>query len=172
MKAGAIASVLLLASACATLPGAAAAQDMLTPILVGTWITQNQSEVTIEPCEEGFCGYVSKVELPQEVIDKYGPERIAELQGDFRDVNNQDPALRDRPIMGMPMLVLTKEVNPTHLEGKIYNPQDGKTYDGFADIVDGNRIMVGGCVAWRTICDGQIWVRAPVIVADQTELDG
>lgn len=172
MKAGAITSVFLAGLGTVAFQSTAVAQDMLTPIIVGTWITQNQSEITIEACDEGYCGYISKVELPQEVLDKYGPERIAELQGDFRDINNQDPALRARPLMGLPMLVLNNEVNPTHLEGSIYNPQDGKTYDGFADIVDGNRIMVGGCVAWRTICDGQVWVRAPVIVADQTEQSG
>ncbi|MCB9993536.1 MAG: DUF2147 domain-containing protein [Hyphomicrobiaceae bacterium] len=143
------------------------AEELAAPILLGTWLTDGQSEITIDVCDQGYCGQITKIELPQDVIDKYGPERIEALQGDFRDVNNEDARLRDRPLLGLTILVLDHQVSPDHIEGAIYNPKDGKTYDGFADIVDGNRIMVGGCVAWRTICNGELWIRAPVVVADQ-----
>lgn len=136
-------------------------------IVNGTWITKELSEITIEPCEQGLCGSITHIVVPPDIIEQYGADALAELEGDFRDANNEDPALRDRPVLGLTILVLTEQVDATRYSGKVYNPQDGKTYDGFVDIVDGDNVILSGCIAWGTICQGEDWVRAPLVMEEE-----
>lgn len=147
-----------------TLFGAQSASAQQFHVVNGTWITQQQSEITIEPCEQGLCGFISHIVVPPEIIEKYGADVLAQFEGAYPDANNEDPALRDRSVLGLTILVLTEQVTATRYSGKVYNPQDGKTYDGFVDVVDGNNIVMSGCIAWGTICQGESWVRAPEVI--------
>ena len=92
-------------------------------VLMGTWLTQSESEITIEACEQGYCGHISKIVVPQHIVDKYGSDVIA-AQGNFRDELNKDPALRSRLIQGLQILVLNGQSAPDRYEGQIYNPEN------------------------------------------------
>jgi hypothetical protein len=50
--------------------------------------------MTIARCVEGFCGYISKIVVPEDIVAQYG-DQLAAIDT-FTDYNNKDPALRDR----------------------------------------------------------------------------
>lgn len=127
-------------------------------VIMGTWLTQSQSEITIEPCEQGFCGHISKIVIPQHIIDKYGSDVLA-AQGNFTDELNKDPALRSRLIQGLQILVLDGQSAPDRYEGEIYNPENGETFNGFVEIQSSDNIRLSGCVLFNLICMGEDWTR-------------
>src|SRR5690606_9641239 len=96
-RAGAIGLVAVL-----QLGGAAVAAEAL---IEGTWLTATKSEMTIAPCAEGYCGYISKIVVPDHIRTRYGADLEA-IGTNFTDYNNKDPALRGRPIQGLNILTL------------------------------------------------------------------
>lgn len=155
--------------AVATFASAMAQSEFVSPI-VGTWVTQQLTEVTIEPCESGFCGYITKIVVPQDILDQYGAEQINALgEENFFDYNNKDPELRDRPILGLELLTLTHQTGPVRYEGTVYNPQDGETYEGFVEVTGPDTVMLNGCVFFNRICQGEEWTRAPFVIASEDE---
>ncbi|MBU1174893.1 MAG: DUF2147 domain-containing protein [Alphaproteobacteria bacterium] len=145
----------ILAMAAAATPGLAQEDD---PIL-GIWTTEEQAEITVAYCPQGLCGYLSRIVIPEEYadsqdkIDAIGIENIT-------DVKNKDPALRTRPLLGMPLLTLGRQLSATAFEGEIYNPEDGNTYYGKLQLVDLQRIKLTGC-ALIVLCQDIEWYRVP-----------
>ena len=129
-----------------------------THILLGTWLTRSRSEITIEPCEVGLCGAISKIVVPDRIREKYGDDVIAQ-QKQFTDVLNKDPALRSRPILGLRILELVSQSAPDRLEGSIYNPENGETFEGFMEILDNDTVRLSGCVLFNLVCMGEDWQR-------------
>lgn len=157
--------------AVATFSSAMAQSDFVSPI-VGTWITQQLTEVTIEPCEAGYCGYITKIVVPQEVLDQYGEEEIKALgEENFFDYLNKDPELRERPILGLELLTLTTKTGPERYDGTIYNPQDGETYEGFIEVTGPDTVELTGCVFFNRICRGEEWTRSPFVIASEASED-
>src|SRR3712207_6090759 len=75
----------------------------------GTWLTPSQdTKVRIARCGGAYCGAI--------VSSTYQ-----------KDVNNQDPTKRDRPVVGLQMIYDLKP-SADGMVGQLYNPQDGKTY--------------------------------------------
>ena len=75
------------------------------------------------------------------------------------DKNNPDPALRNRPIMGLPILI---DMRPSQgrWTGRVYNAENGKTYDANIGLVSGNVLHIEGCVL-GFLCGGENWTRQP-----------
>lgn len=145
---GAIAGAMILA-------GASAAGAQQAPI-EGVWVTEQESEMTISSCIEGFCGYISKIVITDEIRAKYGSE--VDAISNYTDYNNPDEGLRDRPIQGLQILTLLEVSANRVYEGEIYNPEDGNTYSGELTVVDENTIKLKGC-AFFVMCQEQIWRR-------------
>jgi len=127
-------------------------------VIEGTWLTVSKSEITIEACAPVHCGRISKIEVPPEIVAKYGDD-LAALEGNFTDQLNKDPALRTRPILGLQILTLTPTENPWVYDGEIYNPQDGNTYSGYVEVLGADKLKLNGCVLYNIICQGEEWVR-------------
>jgi uncharacterized protein (DUF2147 family) len=146
----------------AILQGAAAQEAPVQPLhpIEGTWRTALNSEITIAPCPEGFCGNLSKIVVPTEGLS---PEEIAAAQTmpveSFTDQRNEDPALRNRPMLGLQILTLRLGEQPHVLDGDIYNPQDGKTYSGYVEMLGPDLVRLNGCVLFNVVCRGEDWVR-------------
>lgn len=156
--------------AVALLSSAMAQNDAVVSPIVGTWITQQLTEVTIEPCAAGYCGYITKIVVPEEILLQYGAEEIEALgEENFFDYLNKDPALRSRPILGLELLTLTRQKGQFIFEGTVYNPQDGETYDGFIEITGPDTVILNGCVFFNRICRGEEWRRAPFVIASEDE---
>ena len=70
------------------LPAIAAATTPVT----GRWKTEDgKAIVTIAPCGKAICGHVTRI-------------LAAAPKGPLTDIYNPDPALRKRPILGLPIL--------------------------------------------------------------------
>ena len=121
----------------------ASAQD-----IGGTWLTpEADSHVTITPCGDGFCGEISWLKEPNDASGK------AKL-----DKQNENEALRTRPILGLPMIRGLKPVAAgSYDDGNIYNPRDGATYASEARLVNSDTLEVKGCVLF--FCKAQTWTR-------------
>lgn len=76
------------------------------------------------------------------------------------DSKNPDKAKRTRPLLGIPVLLNMKKVDDEKdkWEGKVYNAEDGKTYDASIQLKAPNALRVEGCLVWP-LCGGQTWSR-------------
>lgn len=146
--------------------GPAAAQTAAGPadVIEGVWLTDSQSEMTISRCLEGFCGYISKIVITDEIVAKYGND-VAAIGTNFTDYNNKNPALRNRPIQGLQILTLRQSRNRYVYEGEIYNPEDGNVYAGAVEVVSADSIKLKGCVLY-VLCQEQLWTRVPQVIGE------
>lgn len=116
----------------------------------GLWETEGgKSRVLIEPCNSGLCG---RIVWLQNSVNSDGT--------DVLDTKNADEALRSRPVIGIELLSGFSETGSNRWTGgRIYNPEDGKTYSSRLALRDDGTLRVGGCVLF--ICKSQTWVRVP-----------
>lgn len=128
----------------------------------GVWLTKQLSEVTIERCEAGFCGRISKIVVPPGAL-KPGEDISGIPVESFTDQRNKDPALRERPILGLQILTLVDGAKAPHVyDGQIYNPEDGNTYSGYVEMLSEDAMRLNGCVLFNVVCRGEDWVRVKV----------
>lgn len=113
----------------------------------GRWVTaEKDAIVTIAPCGTKLCGR----------IDRF---LVAPPKGaDQRDVNNKDPALRSRKLLGLAILAGFSE-SGDQWRGMIYDPKSGKTYRSVIRRKGANLLEVKGCLG--PFCQTQTWQRAP-----------
>jgi uncharacterized protein (DUF2147 family) len=74
------------------------------------------------------------------------------------DDKNPDAAKRNRPTLGMPVLLAMKQTQPNRWEGQIYNSDNGKTYSGNISLASPDMLRVEGCLL-GFLCGGQNWPR-------------
>lgn len=128
----------------------------------GVWRTQLLSEVTIAACPEGFCGALSHIVVPAGLLSGAEAEAAAAMTPDqFFDYRNEDPALRNRPMLGLQILTLRRGGKRHVFDGEIYNPEDGKTYSGYLEMLGPDTVRLNGCVLFNAICRGEDWTRVP-----------
>jgi uncharacterized protein (DUF2147 family) len=77
------------------------------------------------------------------------------------DKNNVDPAKRGQPIMGMKVVFDMKATRTAgRWDGRVYDLDSGKTYDGSLIVKSATEMRVQGCLL--LICQGEDWVRQTV----------
>ena len=114
----------------------------------GTWAMQNgKVTVNVTDCGSSLCGSIAALKEPISKID--GKPKI--------DRENPDPSLRQRPLIGLSILVDMKASGEGKWTGAIYNPDDGKTYTGTVKL-SGDTMKVQGCVL-KMFCKTNIFVR-------------
>lgn len=113
----------------------------------GIWATKgDESHIKIAPCGAGkLCGTLVAMREPN---DANGPKR---------DSSNADAVLRQRTMIGLPLL-LGLERKGDKWQGKMYNPEDGKTYDGSFALTGPDTAAIQGCVAY-ILCQSEVLVR-------------
>ncbi len=125
---------------------AAAAMGPAAPGVAGRWMTETRHGVVeITPCGASICGRL----IDSDNI-RADPQR--------RDIHNQDPAQRQRPLKGLMMLQGFHGAASQWDGGSVYNPDDGGTYHGTLTIVDATTLKVRGCIVWP-LCKSQVWKR-------------
>lgn len=114
----------------------------------GTWLTEGgKSHVEIRLCGEEFCGAITWLREPH---DEDGSVKL--------DKNNRDEALRSRTILGLKLLSgFAAHAEGPWEGGRIYNPENGKTYRSKLRLKDADTLRVSGCVLF--FCETQIWTR-------------
>jgi len=75
------------------------------------------------------------------------------------DAHNPDPALRNRPTLGLPIILGMKPAKPDQWEGPIYNAKNGKTYQATVTLTGPDSMEVEGCLWQGWLCGGQDWTR-------------
>ena len=119
---------------------ALAALFLASPLLAaqpveGRWVTEERDAViTIGDCGKSLCG-----------------------GADQRDVNNRDADLRNRKLLGMPVLTGFTE-DGDEWRGQIYDPKSGKTYRSIIRRLNATTLQVKGCLG--PFCQTQTWKRA------------
>lgn len=130
----------LLAGAAALLTASAA---WAAQPIEGRWLTEDKDAVvTIAPCGNSLCGKVTRFLKP--------PPQGA----DQRDVNNPDPKLRQRKLLGLPVLSGFSEDGDLW-RGRIYDPKSGKDYRSVVRRVNASTLEVKGCIG--PFCQTQVW---------------
>jgi uncharacterized protein (DUF2147 family) len=76
------------------------------------------------------------------------------------DTENPDRTKKNRPTLGIPILLNMKRVadEKDKWAGGIYNAKDGKIYDASIQLKSQNALAVEGCLAF-VFCGGQTWTR-------------
>jgi uncharacterized protein (DUF2147 family) len=86
--------------------------------------------IEVVKCGEALCAKISKVPPGKE---------------DAKDVNNEDPAKRDRPLMGLMIVENAAKTNDTTWSGQIYDRERGKFFDATIKAKDKNTLEITGC---------------------------
>jgi uncharacterized protein (DUF2147 family) len=112
----------------------------------GEWEVEGGfARVRIENCGDALWGAISWEKEPGGIDDK-----------------NPDAKLRNRPVLGMPIL-LNMKLARDRWEGEVYNSQDGKTYSATIKVVNPDTLKLEGCVL-SIFCGSQNWTRVPAQV--------
>ena len=123
---------------------------------LGDWLDQTKKAVIhVGPCADAaqaLCGQITWLREP--TLPDGKPKR---------DVNNTDPALRNRPICGLPMLGgFTPDTEPGKWKGgRIYDPESGKTYESTMRVDPDGTLRVRGYVMVAMFGKSQTWTRPP-----------
>ena len=116
--------------------------------LFKAWTTDKGGTVTFEPCGQFICGYISGLSP-----DREGPSPL--------DIHNPDPVLSQRELLGLRISWnFTSAGERKWKGGRIYNTDDGKTYDSKLSILEDGSLKMKGCVMF--FCQSRIWAAAPI----------
>jgi uncharacterized protein (DUF2147 family) len=74
------------------------------------------------------------------------------------DSHNPDPAKRNQPITGLPILLGLKPSAGNRWDGSLYNADNGKTYSGGVTLLEPDVLRVRGCT-FLILCGGENWTR-------------
>ena len=74
------------------------------------------------------------------------------------DEKNPDPSQKNRPMLGMPILIDMKQTQPNRWDGKIYDATRGSLFDSHISVNRSDMLEVRGCVA-GIFCGGEDWKR-------------
>ena len=115
--------------------------------VLGEWQTHKGGHVEFYMCGDKLCGRVSKLARD----DHDAPPT---------DINNPDPDMRDRPLLGLVMFKnYTSAGDGRWTDGEVYNVENGKTYRSKLALLPDDQLKLSGCIF--IFCRSYTWNRAP-----------
>jgi uncharacterized protein (DUF2147 family) len=126
----------------------------------GRWLT-SQSVIQVRDCGGQLCGVIEQLLLP---------ERIDQSQ--LLDVKNKDRRLRDRPMLGMNLLMDFGALVPgqtRYPKGRVYHPDHGRDYRASLTLISPDQLEIEGCVF--AFCQSEQWSRLPPCEGDRCPID-
>lgn len=146
-----------LALALAALAGTARAAPSADPS--GVWLTEDgRARIRVEKCgpqERNVCGFVVWLKVP---LNEQGQPRV--------DKFNPDARKQTRPSLGHQLVLGLKLNGEGHYEGKIYNADNGKSYDVTLWSEQPTELSVRGCML-GFLCGSQTWNRVSDVLPGQ-----
>lgn len=125
----------------------------------GTYLTQDgRARIRVEKCgsdEEAICGYVVWLKKPEEGATAQTTDRY-----------NPDPSKTKRQLLGHQLMLGLALNSDERFEGKIYNNEDGKSYDVSIWLDRPNRLKVRGCLI-APLCSTQNWSKVTDVAEGQ-----
>jgi uncharacterized protein (DUF2147 family) len=133
------------AAAVAMLALAATASGADLPAQTGRWITESGNlEVDIAPCGDALCGTVVRV-LANRSMSPAG--------GEMQPADTRSP-------LGMRVLTDFRPAEGAEWRGRIYNREDGNTYDCLMELLDSDHLKIRGYKGLPLFGKTQVWQRA------------
>jgi uncharacterized protein (DUF2147 family) len=117
----------------------------------GNWTTKGaQAQVRIAKCGDDICGTI--VSLKDPIDPATGKPQT--------DSENEDAAKRNRPVIGLQVVIAMKPAGANKWSGQLYSPEEGKTVSGNLVLKDANTLSVEGCLLGGLLCRSETWTRA------------
>jgi len=128
--------------------GVVSAQTM-SPL--GVWTnSEKKANFEIYKCGNKLCGKIVTTAVPND--PKTGKPKT--------DVNNPDPKLHSQPLLGMVFMQgFEYDEDNKWDDGKIYDPESGKTYSCYIKMMNPNTMEVKGYIGFSLIGRSQTWTR-------------
>ena len=138
-----------MAAGAATTGQGSAASMATAPDVSGEWLVNDgTAKIRIENCGGAMWGVVAWEKVPG-----------------GHDSQNPDPSKRNRPTLGLPILLNMQlkqadswNKQPDRWDGQVYNAQNGKTYDSHISLLSPETLRIEGCVL-GFLCGGENWTR-------------
>lgn len=138
---------------------AATAANAQTASIEGTWKTANGTEITVAPCDGGFCGTLSWIVIPKEQSGMCKTMPKADFASLMLDYKNPDKTLQTRPLIGVQMLTVKPTNDANAYTAKVYNAEDGSTNDVLMWVLNGSVLRLGGACIGSLCAVTQDWPR-------------
>lgn len=125
--------------------------------ILGVWNTEhNDAKVEIFKCGEKYCGKIVWLKDPNYPLNsKEGTPGTPKF-----DHNNPDPSLRSRPVTGLQfMRDFAYKGDNVWKDGRLYDPEKGKTYSGKMTLVSQNELDLRGFIGISLIGRTSKWTR-------------
>lgn len=151
MRHRALAAVMGLATAALFAPGSQSQAASADP--TGYWMkpdAERESKIYVFKCGSSKKLLCAKIAWLKDPTDSKG--------NPLTDVRNENPSLRGRKIVGLTIFTGLAPSAPSTWSGKIYNPEDGKTYSATLTVLSRSKILLKGCKAWL-LCGERHWLR-------------
>lgn len=115
----------------------------------GVWLARNgKAHVRVSKCSSGLCARIIWLRKPKDAQGR-----------PLRDLNNSNPALRNRRIIGLPLFLRMQQKAPGSWEGQVYDPEKGGIYRGYLKTLSAKKMKVWGCLQAGWPCETYIWKR-------------
>lgn len=118
--------------------------------IVGIWLTAGKEPAKIQIYKSAG-KYYGKIVWLKNATEKGKPKV---------DTNNPDKNKQNQPIIGLIILTGLKFDNDEWVDGTIYDPESGKTYDCSLTLRDKNILKVRGYVGISLFGRTETWTRA------------
>jgi len=125
----------------------------------GIWAKDDGSaKMEVKKCGRSLCSKIVWLKAPN---DAHGRP--------LHDALNENPSMRDRPIIGLPLFSNMVATEANTWVGNVYNPEEGKIYaDVKVTLASRDQIVLRGCKAWL-LCGEKMWVRSKLAPAPAAE---
>lgn len=126
------------------------ASGALAAGLEGLWLTSGgKAKVQIAPCDGKLCGTIVWLKQPLNSAGK-----------PVRDSRNEIAELRDRPVVGIPILIGLGPEQADSWVGTVYDPERGQSFDVTVTLAGDSELEVTGCALGGLVCQTKVWTRA------------
>ncbi len=111
--------------------------------VLGLWKTDGgDSQLELFRCGEKICGKIVWLKVPNYIDSRDGPVGKTKV-----DRKNPDPALRNRPILGLQVMKgLTAKGDKRWENGTCYDPETGKSYKCKMHLASPDRLELRGYI--------------------------
>jgi uncharacterized protein (DUF2147 family) len=111
------------------------------PQPIGEWrVANGLANIRIDDCDGALWGVISWEKEPG------------------TDSNNPNPGERNRPTLGLHILLNMKPTKPGLWQGEVYNAENGKTYESKISLASADVLRIEGCIL-GFLCGGENWTR-------------
>ena len=130
----------------------------------GYWMkpdAERESKIQVFKCGAGKKYLCAKIAWLKNPKDSKGRP--------LHDIRNQNPSMRDRPILGLPLFSSMMPAGPSVWVGNVYNPEEGHIYtDVKITLASSKTIVLRGCKAWL-LCGEKAWTRSKLDTKPEPE---